>query len=42
LAHERVNPLIIQKIMGHKDYSITAEKYTDVSLEDKLDAVNKI
>jgi integrase len=42
LAHEHVSPLVIQKIMGHKDYAITAEKYTDVSLEDKLDAVNKI
>lgn len=42
LAAEGVQPVIIQQIMGHTSYAITAEHYTHVQLEDKLSALNKL
>lgn len=42
LAEEGVQPAIIQQIMGHTSYSMTAEHYTHISLDAKLDALNKL
>ena len=42
LATEDVPPAIIQQIMGHTSYAITAEHYTHIPLEDKLDALNRL
>lgn len=42
LAAEGVQPAIIQQIMGHTSYAITAEHYTHIQTEDKLAALNKL
>lgn len=42
LAEEGVQPAIIQQIMGHTSYSMTAEHYTHISIDAKLDALNKL
>lgn len=42
LAAEGVQPAIIQQIMGHASYAITAEHYTHIQTEDKLEALNKL
>lgn len=42
LAAEGVAPVIIQQILGHSSYSITANTYTHVSVDEKLAAVNKL
>jgi len=42
LAEEGVQPAIIQQIMGHTSYSMTAEHYTHISLDAKLEALNKL
>jgi len=42
LAEEGVQPAIIQQIMGHSKYSMTAEHYTHISLDAKIEAVNKL
>jgi len=42
LAEEGVQPAIIQEIMGHTSYKLTAERYTHVSLDAKLKALNSL
>lgn len=42
LTKKDVPQYIIQKIVGHKDGSVTRDVYTHVSLKEKLDAVNKL
>lgn len=42
LAEEGVQPAIIQEIMGHTSYSMTAEHYTHISSEAIIDALNKL
>lgn len=42
LAAEGAEPVIIQQLLGHKSYAVTAENYTHIPLEDKLNAVNKL
>ena len=42
LAAEGVQPAIIQQIMGHTSYSITAEHYTHIQMDAKLEALNKL
>lgn len=42
LAEEGVQPAIIQQIMGHTSYAMTAEHYTHISVDAKLDALNKL
>lgn len=42
LAEEGVQPAIIQQIMGHTSYAMTAEHYTHISIDAKLEALNKL
>lgn len=42
LAAEGVAPVIIKEVLGHTSYAITAEHYTHLSNETKLEALNKL
>lgn len=42
LAEEGIQPAIIQEIMGHTSYALTAERYTHISLDAKLKALNTL
>lgn len=42
LAREGVSPVIIQKILGHSNYAMTANTYTHLDPSALLDAINKI
>lgn len=37
-----VDPKIIQEILGHSSYSVTADNYVHIPMASKIDAVNKI
>ena len=42
LAKEGVQPVVIQKILGHKSYAITAETYTHIDVNKLLTELNRI